>query len=102
MTSILRIEHPVTDFERWRRAFDSDPAGRELGGVRRYRIMRSSEDHRLVMIDLEFDSPEQAQEFLVRLRALWTRVEFVADPRARVVELVEDQALDRARTAAYD
>jgi hypothetical protein len=93
MTSILRIEHPVADFDRWRRAFDSDPAGRESGGVRRYRIMRGSEDQNLVMIDLEFDSPEPAQEFLARLRALWARVDFVADPQGRVVELVDDQAV---------
>src|SRR5579863_10086471 len=39
MTAILRIEHPVVDFDRWREAFDSDPEGRESSGVRRYRVM---------------------------------------------------------------
>jgi hypothetical protein len=96
MTSILRVEHAVGDFDRWRSAFDSDPAGRESGGVRRYRIMRSLEDPSLVMIDLEFDSSGPAREFLERLRALWTRVEFVVDPKAVVVELVDEQALAQA------
>jgi hypothetical protein len=31
---ILRIEHPVPDFEGWKTAFDSDPVGREKSGVR--------------------------------------------------------------------
>jgi hypothetical protein len=44
VTAILRIEHPVADFERWRHAFDSDPVGRERGGVRRYRVMRARGD----------------------------------------------------------
>jgi hypothetical protein len=98
MTAVLRIEHPVADFDRWRSAFDSDPAGRESGGVRRYRIMRSSEDRSLVMIDLEFDSPQRAREFLGALRALWARVDFVSEPRARIADLVDEHTL----VPAYD
>ena len=26
---ILRIEHPVPDYDAWKQAFDSDPIGRE-------------------------------------------------------------------------
>ena len=53
MTAILRVEHPVGDFERWRHAFDSDPEDRERSGVRRYRVMRACEDPNYVLIDLE-------------------------------------------------
>jgi hypothetical protein len=88
----------VADFERWQRAFDSDPEGRESSGVRRYRVMRSGEDLILVMIDLEFDSPEPAHRFLMRLRRLWDRVDFVAAPQARVAELVDERTL----APAYD
>ena len=28
-TTILRIEHTVPDFDAWKKAFDSDPLGRE-------------------------------------------------------------------------
>ena len=41
---ILRIEHAVPDFESWKAAFDGDPIGRERSGVRRYRVMRASDD----------------------------------------------------------
>ena len=96
MTAILRIEHPVGDFDRWRRAFDSDPEGRERSGVRRYRIMRSFEDPNFILIDLEFDAPAPAEAFLTRLRQLWSRVDMMRDPEARVVELVEERLLVRA------
>lgn len=29
---MLRIEHPVADFDGWKKAFDSDPVGREKIG----------------------------------------------------------------------
>lgn len=93
MTAILRIEHPVGDFDRWRQAFDSDPEGRERSGVRRYRIMRACEDPSYVLIDLEFDSPAPAEAFLTRLRQLWSRVDVMHDPQARVVNLVEERPL---------
>jgi hypothetical protein len=57
---ILRIEHPVADFEGWKRAFESDPVGREKSGVRRYQILRPVDDEKYVMIDLEFDTASQA------------------------------------------
>jgi hypothetical protein len=41
---ILRIEHPVADFDAWKAAFDGDPLGREQSGVRRYRVLRSVDD----------------------------------------------------------
>jgi hypothetical protein len=97
MTAILRVEHPVGDFERWREAFDSDPEDRERSGVRSYRIMRCCEDPNYVLIDLEFDAPEPAEAFLARLRQLWSRVEVMRDPQARVVELVEERSLIGAR-----
>ena len=58
---ILRIEHPVSDYDAWKAAFDSDPIGRERSGVRRYRIMRSTDDPSQVIIDLEFDSLGEAE-----------------------------------------
>ena len=41
---IVRIEHSVPDFEKWRQAFDSDPADRKGSGVRRYTILRLQDD----------------------------------------------------------
>ena len=95
MTVILRIEHPVSDFDRWRRAFDSDPVGRERGGVRHYRIMRAGDDPSYALVDLEFDEPEAAEEFLAQLQQLWGRVDVISDPSARIVELVEERGPSR-------
>ncbi len=86
---VLRIEHTVTDFEAWKRAFDSDPVGREQGGVRRYRVLRDAENGSYVMIDLEFDGEGEAEAFRTALRDLWSRIDVVRDPNARIVELVE-------------
>ena len=88
---ILRIEHPVPDFDRWKKAFDSDPVGREKSGVRRHRILRPMDEAKHVMIDLEFDTLSQAEALLASMRVVWGRVEgkIMTDPQARIVEVLE-------------
>jgi ribosomal protein L35AE/L33A len=88
---ILRIEHPVPDFDGWKKAFDSDPVGREKSGVCRYRISRPTDDPHCVMIDLEFDTASQAESVLAAMRVVWARVEgkIMMNPRARIVEVLE-------------
>jgi hypothetical protein len=92
--AILQIEHAVRDYDAWKQAFDSDPVGREQGGVRRYRISRLTDDPNYVVVDLEFDSAGEAEAFRAALRELWTRVGGdlgLRDPRARIVEPVESK-----------
>ena len=94
--TILQIEHRVRDFEAWKRAFDSDPVGREAGGVRRYRVLRPADDPNYVIVDLEFDSPGEAEAFRAKLRELWGRVGDdlgLEGPQARIVEAVESEEL---------
>jgi hypothetical protein len=88
---ILRIEHPVPNFDGWRKAFNSDPVGREKSGVRRYRVLRAIDDANYVMIDLEFDTANQAEALLAAMRVVWARVEgkVMMTPKARIVEVVE-------------
>jgi len=88
---ILRIEHPVPDFDGWKKAFDSDPVGREKSGVRRYQVSRPIDDPNYVMIDLEFDTLSQAEALLAAMRVVWGRVEgtIMMNPQARIVEAVE-------------
>ena len=88
---ILRIEHPVPDFDDWKKAFDSDPVGREKSGVRRYQILRQIDNPNYVMIDLEFDTTNQAEALLAAMRVVWGRVEgtIMISPQARIVEAVE-------------
>ena len=89
--TILRIEHPVMDFDAWKRAFDSDPAGREASGVRRFQVMRAIDDPDYVLIDLEFDTMSQAEALLAKMRTIWGVAQgtLIGDPRARIVEAVE-------------
>ena len=88
---ILRIEHPVPDFEGWKQAFASDPVGREKSGVRRYQVLRPIDDPNYVLIDLEFDTAGQAEALLAAMRVVWERVEgtIMMSPQARIVEAVE-------------
>jgi len=88
---ILRIEHPVPNFDGWKKAFDSDPVGRKKSGVRRYRVLRPTDDANYVMIDLEFDTASQAEALLAALRVVWGRVEgtIMMNPQSRIVEAVE-------------
>jgi hypothetical protein len=88
---ILRIEHPVPDFDGWKKAFDSDPVGREKSGVRRYQILRPVDNPNYVMIDLEFDTASQAEALLAAMRVVWGRVEgtIMMNPQARIVETAE-------------
>lgn len=89
--TILHIEHPILDYDSWKKAFDSDPVGREKSGVRRYQILRPIDDPNYVMIDLEFDTPGQAEALLAAMRVVWSRVEgrVMTNPQARIVETVE-------------
>ena len=88
---VLRIEHPVLNYDAWKKAFDSDPVGREDAGVKRYRIMRPTDDHNFIMVELEFDSAQEAQGLLTALRDVWRRVEgkLIETARSRIVEVLE-------------
>jgi hypothetical protein len=89
---IVQIEHPVPDFDAWKKAFDGDPLGREKSGVRSYRIARPVDDPNFVVGNLEFDDLSAAEAFAVALRELWGRIDVIgANPRARVLEVVESK-----------
>jgi len=91
---ILRIEHPVSNFDAWKQTFDSDPFGRERSGVRRHRILRGLDDPNYVTVDLEFDTAREAEAVHTTLKGLWRRrVEegLVEGPWARMLETVESK-----------
>jgi hypothetical protein len=95
----LRIEHAVVDFATWKATFDRDPIGRRQSGVRAYRVFRPLDDARRVLIDLDFDAPAEAQQFLDSLQKLWRRAELspglerqAETPHARMLdEVVEER-----------
>ena len=88
----LQIEHGVRDYDAWKAAFDGDPVGREAGGVRRYTISRPADDPAYVIVDLEFDTLEEAEGFREKLRGLWAAAGAdlgLESPRARILDVVE-------------
>src|ERR671933_3016155 len=91
---ILRIEHPIRDFDTWKGAFDRLSDFRQQSGVRRYRVLRPTDDPYYLMIDLEFDSSSEAESYLAALwRNVWSSWEaasaLVSEPQTRIVEAVE-------------
>lgn len=92
---IVRIEHSVPSFEKWKQAFESDPADRKGSGVRRYQILRPKDDSNYVMIDMEFDLVSQAEAFLVKMEQIWAGPgkAVMQNPRARITECVETKSI---------
>ena len=93
--TILHIEHPIRDFDTWKKAFESDPAGRENGGVRNYQVFRPIDDPNYVMIDLNFDSTKAAKDFLTIVREVWQSPSagpaLAGTPQTRIIEVVESK-----------
>ena len=91
----LRIEHKIASLEGWRKAFDSDPLNRKQAGVRHYRIYQPSEDPDLVIIELDFDYPEEAEAMQARLNQLFPKIEgtIVFGVQIKRFNLIESQDL---------
>jgi hypothetical protein len=89
---LLRIEHPIPDYDGWKAAFDSDPIDRAASGVTAFRISRPIDNDRYILVDLEFPTQEQAEAALAKLEDLWTRVDVVAGgpPQTRILRVSED------------
>ncbi|HZD51964.1 MAG TPA: hypothetical protein VE175_02865 [Woeseiaceae bacterium] len=92
---VVRIEHPIPSFEKWKLAFDNDPADRKGSGVRRYQILRPLDDPNYVMVDLEFEGRGEAEDFLRRMQRIWSGSgkSEMQDPRARICDRVEAKVL---------
>jgi len=88
----LQVEHAISDFEVWKKAFQADPVQRKESGVRRYRVLRPVDDPRYVKIDLDFDSVEEADAFRAALQGLWSSGRaapaLAGTPQTRIVEEV--------------
>jgi hypothetical protein len=88
---ILQIEHPVPDFDGWKKAFDSDPLNRKKSGVKSYRIFRPIGNPKYVIIELEFDNLKDAEAMHEALKKLWVRVDgkVMMSPQSKIIESVE-------------
>ncbi len=69
----LHIEHPVSDFATWERAFARFAARRREAGVLAERVSRPEDDPRHVVVALDFPTAAQAHAFEQFLRdVVWS------------------------------
>lgn len=95
---ILHIEHGITSYTEWKTAFDRFADPRAQAGVRRHMIRRPVADTHYVVIDLDFDTTEEAQAFLETLRErVWPSRQnapaLVGTPQTRILETVESNEI---------
>lgn len=91
--STLHIEHPITDLNTWKAAFDRFAARRRQGLVCGERVQHPVDDDHYVMIDLDFATREQAQRFLTFLETtVWASRDnspgLAGTPRTQILEPV--------------
>ncbi len=87
----LSIEHAISDFPTWKQAFDRFAEAREKAGVVRHRILRPVDDPHYLVIELEFDAQENAENFRQFLHdAVWANRDaspaLVGAPTSRILE----------------
>ena len=92
----LHIEHPITDFRTWRAAFDRFADKRRSDGVVHARVGRPVDDDHYLLIDLDFPSIGQAEQFLGFLRSkVWATPEnapgLAGDPVTRILAVAFDE-----------
>lgn len=87
----LRIEHKISNYDGWKKAFDQDPIDRRKSGVRHYRIFRPTDDENYVIIDLEFDNLSEAKATQAALQNMMGKVEgsLVFGPKISLLDVVE-------------
>jgi hypothetical protein len=59
----LHIEHAITDYPTWKSAFDRFADRRLAAGVTAQRIQQPADDSKYVVLQLDFDSAQQATAF---------------------------------------
>ena len=88
---VLQIEHNVSSYDGWKKAFDNDPIGRKKSGVKRYQVYQSVEDEKYVVVDLYFETLAESNRALTSLKELWSKVQgtVMVNPKARMLTLNE-------------
>ena len=87
----LSIEHAISDFPTWKQAFDRFAEARQNAGVVNHRIRRPVDDPHYLVIELEFDAHEHADNFRQFLiNVVWANRDaspaLVGAPETRILE----------------
>ena len=93
---VLQVEHPIRDFDTWKAASDCFSDKRRQSGVRRHQIFQPADDPNYVVLDLEFESEDEAEAFLGWLgREVWSSREaspaLAGDPQTHIAKVMESQ-----------
>lgn len=88
---VLHIEHTVADFDSWKASFDQYEEFRQKSGVKRYRVARPIDNPNFAIIQLEFDTLNEAEALLAGVQQVWQRVNgtLINDPQWRFSEVVQ-------------
>jgi hypothetical protein len=93
--TILRLEHALTDFDRWKAAFDRDPIDRAGSGVLAHRIYRPVDDPAYVVVEMDLGTVAEAKALHGSLEQLWQSREaapaLAGRPQVRIVQTVETE-----------
>ena len=89
----LHIEHSITDLKTWTSAFEAFAETRRRAGVRAETVRCAEGDETSVVIDLEFDSTDQAYAFQHFLKTqVWAvpanSPALTGSPESKVLETV--------------
>ena len=87
----LSIEHAISDFPSWRQAFDRFADARQNAGVASHRIRRPVDDPHYLVIELDFEAHESADNFRQFLHnVVWANRDaspaLVGAPATRILE----------------
>lgn len=100
MTTIVRIDDTVRDYETWRPAFDGLERFFADAGARNCRVARFAHNPNRVVVELDFDTMVEAEDFRDDLRKLIDRPQtqmLLSSHEVSLLELVDDRRLtDRA------
>jgi hypothetical protein len=93
----LHIENTVRDFEEWKAVFDKFDRFRADKGTRGYRLSRLVDDPSTVVVDLDFDSIEDATLFRGALEQIWqtpqSKQQLVSHRTPLVYDVVEQRQI---------
>ena len=86
----LHIEHAISDIDTWIGAFKRFEDARKGAGVRAQRVSQPIDDDEYIVVQLDFDSEEEAAQFKGFLESrVWSNPDaspaLKGEPRARVL-----------------
>ena len=89
----LHIEHPIVDYATWSAAFARFEPVRRQAGVQHERVQRPIDDPAFIVVDLDFETAQAAEQFVGFLRAnVWSNPDnspgLAGTPVTRILEAV--------------